>query len=33
MKVLVNDGMAVLNKIHKDKDMGTGKVEPNCTLY
>ena len=26
MNVLVIDGMAVLNQIHKDRDMGTCKV-------
>lgn len=33
MKVLVVDGAAVLNEIHKDKNIETGKVRANYTLY
>lgn len=33
MKVLVIDGVAVLNEIHKDKNIGTGKVRAIYTLY
>ena len=32
MKVLINNGMAVLNQPHKDKGMGTGKVRTGFTV-